>query len=256
MGYVPRQWYTEDKITKEALNHIEDGIVDAHTEINYTEQEVADLKFLGWTVPREMPIKNYVDGDGKFHQRVARVDLGGLDWYQGSGYFGAFLTGTANYGQCYSSKYYPRVSGTHEIYLASTGNMVIIDTSVSSVAELRASLQGQWAYYELATEVVIAEGGEVSGRIESLTLANSVKAYKCNNVVTVSIGFTGSVPNSGVVLDTLPNGYRPQAELYAPCVCGASLNSIGYLSVANNGRITVACNPSASYAFGTITFCV
>lgn len=42
--------------------------------------EAMDLKMLGWSVPRECPIQNYVDSDCVFHQRVGRVDLGSLNW--------------------------------------------------------------------------------------------------------------------------------------------------------------------------------
>ena len=42
--------------------------------------QIDDNNMLGWVVPEEMPIKNYVDSDGVFHQRVGRVDLGSLNW--------------------------------------------------------------------------------------------------------------------------------------------------------------------------------
>ena len=42
--------------------------------------EAMDLKMLGWSVPKECPVQNYVDSDGVFHQIVGRVDLGSLNW--------------------------------------------------------------------------------------------------------------------------------------------------------------------------------
>lgn len=45
-----------------------------------TKAENDDLKMLGWAVPGESPIQNYVDSNRVFHQRVGRVALWKLSW--------------------------------------------------------------------------------------------------------------------------------------------------------------------------------
>ena len=48
---------------------------------------------LGWSVPKECPIKNEVNGN-QFIQKVGRVDLGSLDWnYQYGNFSSSFLQG-------------------------------------------------------------------------------------------------------------------------------------------------------------------
>lgn len=49
-------------------------------EVEEINSNLLNQKMLGWTVPEEMPINNYVDSDGVFHQRVGRVDMSDLSW--------------------------------------------------------------------------------------------------------------------------------------------------------------------------------
>lgn len=135
--------------------------------------EIASLKFLGWTVPREMPVKNYVGSDGKFHQRVGRVDLGSLSWAITSGNFyanSAFTRklGTAN---AYCTQYEVNSAEVSSIASATvdkriyfqTNNadrIIVRDTSYTTVDAFKSSLTGKYLYYPLATEVVISEGDE------------------------------------------------------------------------------------------------
>ena len=48
MSYNKNIWKRKDRITKEKLNHMEDGIYNAHNEISplkYIEQDVKAMKF-------------------------------------------------------------------------------------------------------------------------------------------------------------------------------------------------------------------
>ena len=48
--------------------------------VSNVNESMVDQKMLGWSVPKECPVQNYVDSDGVFHQIVGRVDLGTLGW--------------------------------------------------------------------------------------------------------------------------------------------------------------------------------
>ena len=47
--------------------------------ISAQSTEILDIKMLGWSVPKECPIQNEVNGN-QFVQKVGRVDLGSLNW--------------------------------------------------------------------------------------------------------------------------------------------------------------------------------
>ena len=54
---------------------------DTEVKESISEQstEILDIKMLGWSVPKECPIQNEVNGN-QFIQKVGRVDLGSLKW--------------------------------------------------------------------------------------------------------------------------------------------------------------------------------
>ena len=68
---------SKSDITPQSVGYI--GIY-VNNGIDILSDNQIEQKMLGWTVPSECPIQNYVDGDGVFHQRVGRVDLGSLNW--------------------------------------------------------------------------------------------------------------------------------------------------------------------------------
>ena len=124
--------------------------------------EMASLKFLGWTVPREMPIKNYVDGQGKFHQRVGRVDLGSLSW--------ANQTTNRRYSEIISNLTSTRGAECYVVGYSNSGDVsssdmgdktyqtidrriYIVDSSYTDATAFRSAMNGKYFYYPLATEV-------------------------------------------------------------------------------------------------------
>ena len=66
-----------------------DSFKDYNTDIvekkfDQVNSNLVEQKMLGWTVPSECPVQNYVDSNGVFHQIVGRVDLGSLSWAYGN----------------------------------------------------------------------------------------------------------------------------------------------------------------------------
>ena len=152
--------------------------------------EMMDIKMLGWSVPKECPIQNEVNGN-QFTQKVGRVDLGSLafqyDTTEGhermrtvsvlQGAKGALVD---NIGNIYTSIY--TRSSANYTYLHRTDQTIsiddycviwIYDTSYTDASTFKQAMQGQYLYYELANYNTITIDGneEVSlllKRIEAL----------------------------------------------------------------------------------------
>lgn len=149
-------------------------VTEKFDEIN---NNLSDVEFLGWSVPNECPIQNYVDSNGNFHKRVGRVDLGIFN-------FGYSLWGSANVfsitlsdaktnlnpkalGNLYTKKYTndtpSNVYGNKKdkIICLNDDNIRIIDSSYTDAAAFRNAMQGEYLYYELEKEKTISVGSEV-----------------------------------------------------------------------------------------------
>lgn len=114
-----------------------------------------DLKMLGWTVPKECPVQNYVDENGVFHQIVGRVDLSKLmwEWADTLNEFRTdlFIMGMNPYStNIYCSKY----QFGSEMYISGMG-IYIKDPNYNSstISQFKADNKGVYFYYELATEI-------------------------------------------------------------------------------------------------------
>ena len=155
--------------------------------------EAIDLKMLGWTVPKECPIQNYVDSDGVFHQKVGRVDLGSLDW--------RYETRPNRFNANFSSvKFVDNItpiaahSTKYDIYSFNTALrkdkaisvygsngiasiLVVLDSSYTDATTFKNAMQGVYLYYELATEKTISVDGN-----EAVTKVNEDVAVLKNDL--------------------------------------------------------------------------
>lgn len=134
-----------------------------------------DVEFLGWSVPSEMPIKNYVDSDGVLHQRVGRVDLGSLSFAKESTSNGlntyrffipdAFIPTDRSkapniYVKGYTAISYNASWTDKKITYDASGRFVIVDNSYTDAATFKTAMKGHYLYYELAEEKTIAVSSE------------------------------------------------------------------------------------------------
>ena len=160
--------------------------------------ETMDLKMLGWTVPREYPIQNEVNGN-QFIQKVGRVDLGSLDWNYATNpnRFNADFNSVKFVSNstpivAYSTKYdiysfdtaiYKdktiSVCGSNDI----ASFLVVIDSSYTDAESFKQAMQGQYLYYELATPINKTIDGNEIGE-NKLDKDNVV-----NNQTTTEEGF-------------------------------------------------------------------
>ena len=162
--------------------------------------QIDDANMLGYVVPEEMPIKNYVDSNGVFHQRVGRVDLGSLDWSYSSEYKRFSTRGITDYKNKDSStntwvadaflKGYSTTSGNNtasdsynkSIGFNGTSNMFFVkNTSYTDTTTFKNAMQGQYLYYELASEKTISVDGN-----EYINTYKADKSEVCVNLLKSS----------------------------------------------------------------------
>lgn len=212
-----------------------DGTIEdsglAKTDVAHLSTEALDIKMLGWSVPKECPIQNYMDSNRVFHQKVGRVDLGSL----ASGYVPsptparlvALISGAKNppnddtAANLFCAKYTNIARNNmvdKTISIASNKYVNIADSSYNNESAFKAAMQGVYLYYELATEIVTdIDGHEATlpqgvDDASGLTLTSSygtISNVHCVRVgslvnVTFTMSTTSSIPSGSYFVNGLP----------------------------------------------------
>ena len=164
---------TKAKIGTTDISAIGDGTVTGGLSI--LSNNAYDLKMLGWTVPKECPVQNYVDEDGVFHQIVGRVDLSKLMW-EWADTLNEFRTDLYIMGMNpYSTNIYcSKYKFGSEMYLSGMG-IYIKDPNYdsSTISQFKADNKGVYFYYELATEITKPVDGNESIKLLNDKLGNT-----------------------------------------------------------------------------------
>ena len=141
------------KLGNTDISAIGDGTVTGGLSV--LSNNAYDLKMLGWTVPKECPVQNYVDENGVFHQIVGRVDLSKLMWEWADTlnefHTDLYIMGMNPYStNIYCSKY----QFGSEMYISGM-SIYIKDPNYdsSTISQFKADNKGVYFYYELATEI-------------------------------------------------------------------------------------------------------
>lgn len=275
-----------NKLGSTDISAIGDGTVTGGLSV--LSNNAYDLKMLGWTVPKECPVQNYVDENGVFHQIVGRVDLSKLMW-EWADTLNEFRTDLYIMGMNpYSTNIYcSKYQFGSEMYISGMG-IYIKDPNYdsSTISQFKADNKGVYFYYELATEItkpvdgneaikllndklgntdISAIGdGTLTGGLDALnsnlkTSDNIIlkcgTARKSGNTVQLDILFDGTI-SGGTHGGTMPIGYRPRNLACSPIVCGPSLNSIGRVEVNSTGEIYLYSHIEIQYARGIVTYCI
>ena len=193
-----------------------------HNMVSNINSNLVDQKMLGWTVPSECPIQNYVDSDGVFHQIVGRVDLGSLDFeYSASdGWFQAvFITKYKDTAYC--NKYITNDYNQKKDKTISNPGMyiVVIDSSYTDETVFKSAMQGVYLYYGLTEEILIkVDGNEAVTKLNSNlselgVVANSKASREFD--VTTSQNASVSIPTkSRIGLFVATNAYEISLGIY------------------------------------------
>ena len=158
---------------------------------------------LGWTVPRECPVQNYVDSDGVFHQRVGRLNISNiiteyLDWGSGKSFYG----GIPNSAVYASNEIANATMQGYKVVVANDSYTHTLDRSFSihsnppiiyindskytDVSTFVTALRNTYLYYELVTENLIYPGAEQITKIDdSLSVIG-----KCKNLISTTLSTT------------------------------------------------------------------
>lgn len=163
--------------------------------------EIMDIKMLGWSVPRECPVQNEVNGN-QFIQKVGRVDLGSLEWtYQYGNFKSSYLQGIAYsesnskpanaYIDGYQVMPDSSLVGNKKFSINTKGNVYILNTDYTDVSAFKQAMQGQYLYYELATPITTTiDGNEIGETVSDVRKETTVNLLNPTLQTTTQYGVT------------------------------------------------------------------
>ena len=173
----------DSELSETSMNPVQNKVITK--EFNHQSTEMLDIKMLGWSVPRECPIQNEIDGN-QFIQKVGRIDLGSLIWeIFNEGENGEHLriqsksmdksiiklpNSNADISKIYIFIY--ETASADAVYnhakdkivgVNTAGQISVHDTSYTDAATFKQAMQGQYLYYELATSITkTIDGNEIN----------------------------------------------------------------------------------------------
>lgn len=153
--------------------------IDTEIGNKANKTEMMDIKMLGWSVPRECPIHNEVNGN-QFVQKVGRVDLGSYNYKYSSsdGFyipnFDSSKYGIANNHKNYSIGY-TTCTNRDDLRRSAKGLFIfetsfnIKDSAYTDPSAFKSAMQGKYLYYELATPITTTiDGNEIGETVSDL----------------------------------------------------------------------------------------
>lgn len=153
--------------------------------------EMMDIKMLGWSVPKECPIQNEVNGN-QFVQKVGRVDLGNYDYlrYEQKG-FATKIIGIKNVPDgktlpnIYCKGYRTVISddtwvdGDISMLSYADEQVYIMDTANTDVVAFKSAMKGKYLYYELANyNTMTIDGNEIGETVSDVRKETTVNLLK------------------------------------------------------------------------------
>ena len=187
--------------------------------ISQQSKEMMDIKMLGWSVPKECPIQNEVNGN-QFIQKVGRADLGSYKYSYSlsDGFyipnFDSSKYGIADNNKNYSTGYTTCTSmddlrqSTKGLFIKGT-SFNIKDTSYTDASAFKSAMQGKYLYYELATPITTTiDGNEIGETVSDMRKETTVNLFKptlettTQNGITVTNNGDGTYAVTGTATDT------------------------------------------------------
>lgn len=171
---------------------------DTEAEI---DNSIIELSMLGWSVPKECPIQNEVNGN-QFIQKVGRVNVGNLSWEYIQSFtafrFSSLNKEYLNYGikqhtilYLYGFNYigsldrWSNIKEADEKSIAGVwaggadDGFIIKSTIYTDTASFKQAMQGQYLYYELATPITTTiDGNEIGETVSDVRKETTVNLLK------------------------------------------------------------------------------
>ena len=176
--------------------------------------EMMDIKMVGWSIPRECPIQNEVNGN-QFIQKVGRVDLGSLSWIYDSsiprfysGDLQNFIKKVKSESDIFSGylKDYNNLSLDNlfnsvkdkAIAESMDGTLSIVNLSYIDASAFKSAMQGQYLYYELATyNTMTIDGNEIGETVSDVRKETTVNLLNPTLQTTTINGVTCTANGDG-----------------------------------------------------------
>lgn len=194
--YAQGQWssWVELQLTDTVYDDTE-----VKESISQQSTEITEIKMLGWSVPRECPIQNEVNGN-QFVQKVGRVDLGSFSYQREQKQsapdeykFVSVSKAPISNNNVFCYKYVigdVNVKGNDKVIALGT-YINIVDSSYTDVAAFKTAMQGQYLYYELATPITTTiDGNEIGETVSDVRKEITVNLLKPTLKTTTSNGVT------------------------------------------------------------------
>ena len=158
------------------------GNVELTNEISRKELELAELKVLGWTVPKDCKIQNEINGN-RLIQKVGRVDLGTLNYTKYDVAQGILfrtplrdnMKSFDNYdvATAYTNGYVTTSSNarTEKSVSITSSGLDLINSDYTDANAFKVAMQGQYLYYELATyKNITIDGSEIANQFMDMKM--------------------------------------------------------------------------------------
>lgn len=233
-----------------------DKLSAVDVEIAQQSTEMMDIKMLGWSVPRECPIQNEIDGN-QFIQKVGRIDLGSLEWLwdKTSGHerlrtasnalsFVKPASSNSAKGNIWTFKYIN--TSAENTYAHTIDKSISVDvvsilfvydssyTDYTDTAAFKQAMQGQYFYYELATPIITTiDGNEIGETVSNVRKKTTVNLLKPTLQTTTSDGVTCT--NNGDGTYTL-NGTANKEGFFKACDINLKLKTYRLLGCPVGGK--------------------
>lgn len=229
---------------------------DVKESISQQSTEITEIKMLGWSVPKECPVQNEVNGN-QFVQKVGRVDLGSLDWrYDATSGHERFRS-SALYlikppelnsvlANIYTNGYI--TNSANGTYLHANDKSIAVDTdstvyvynsAYTDASSFKSAMQGQYLYYELATPITTTiDGNEIGETVSGIRKETTVNLLKPTLKTTTKNGVTctnngdGTYKISGTATDQaiitiIDDVVVPEKSIITGCK-GGSINTYAF----------------------------
>ena len=172
--------------------------------ISAQSTEMMDIKMLGWSVPKDCPIQNEVNGN-QFVQKVGRVDLGSLEWEDNAPvrFISSAISDikppsnnnslTKIFLKDYTTTSVNSLMTNEGKFVgASTQLLVSIrDSSYTDATTFKQAMQGQYLYYELATyNTITIDGNELGETVNDVRKETTVNLLNPTLQTTTQNGIT------------------------------------------------------------------
>jgi hypothetical protein len=176
--------------------------------ISSQSTEITEIKMLGWSVPKECPVQNEVNGN-KFVQKVGRVDLGSLDWrYDATSDHERFRSSALSLikspelnsvlANIYTNGYITNsANGTYlhandkSIAVDTDSTVYVYDSAYTDASAFKSAMQGQYLYYEFATPITTTiDGNEIGETVSDVRKETTVNLLKPTLETTTKNGVT------------------------------------------------------------------